>query len=163
MISWGKRTKSPLVMDWIEQIYKVLELKLFSGYQQVNQYTPKRAELVYHPWKRAGTTSLTSKILSLKISGILSTRLTIPVKSLAVAICLKGCLLFSIHVFHFSGDLNRRNDFLWLCPGHRAKIERTLRRSEDVLDILWTSYVRSFYVQCPGDSNFFFRYLKSKA
>ena len=38
-----KTYKITIVKDQIEQIYKVLRLKLISGYQQTNQYTLKRA------------------------------------------------------------------------------------------------------------------------
>lgn len=38
-----KTYKITIVRDQIEQIYKVLTLKLISGYQQINQYTLKRA------------------------------------------------------------------------------------------------------------------------
>ena len=47
-------------------------------------------------------------------------------------------------------------------------VKRTyIRHSKDVLDVFWTSYVRSIYVLCPGDyerkgSSHFFQELQSR-
>ena len=37
-----------------------------------------------------------------------------------------------------------------------------IRRSEDVLDFFWTSYVHSIYVLCPGGSTWFYFWLKEE-
>ena len=50
----------------------------------------------------------------------------------------KNSLLFPWLPFYFPGPLD---------TGHKLTY---IRRSEDDLDVFWTSYVRSIYVLCPG-------------
>ena len=60
-------------------------------------------------------------------------------------------------IIHVSNQLTEWIDFrvnwklvLWMSPWAQDVNWTYIRRSEDAMDIFWTSYVRSIYVLCPG-------------
>ena len=61
-------------------------------------------------------------------------------------------------VIHLSFCSNQTVDSPWTQEVNWTYI----RRSEDVLDALWTFYVRSIYVLCPGGSTWLYFWLKEE-